>query len=261
MIDLKAIAQQYDINLDQLQQEKGEVTIEVLQAYIQEHFYPKLKQEQKLVGFRKITAQRLSESYRNAVHVTINMEVDPTNLLSLKEKIEGNPSLTVLIVKLVAYALKDFPNLNATLENDVLKIYDSVNIGVAVDAPYGLVTPVIRDADKQSVKDLMAAYQDIVSRARQGQLKEKDFVGGTFTITNMGMLGVDSFTPIINPPQVAILGVNRVRDTVVIRDGRIEPSKAMMLSLTVDHRVVDGAPGARFLSKVKEYFENTYSLE
>jgi len=101
----------------------------------------------------------------------------------------------------------------------------------------------------------------VVSRARAGQLKEKDFVGGTFTITNLGMLGVDSFTPVINPPQVAILGINRIKDVVVLENNEPRLAKSMTLSLSVDHRVVDGAPGARFLQKVKEYFENASALE
>lgn len=261
MVDLKAIADQYDIDLEQLQVEKGEVSLEVLQAYIVEHFYPRIQKEEKLLGFRKVIAERLSESYRNAVHVTINMDIDPTNLLVLKEKTQGNPSLTVIMLKLVAFALKDCPNLNATLEDNVIKLYDSVNICVAVDAPYGLVTPVIRDVDKKSVADLVTEYEDVVSRARAGQLKEKDFVGGTFTITNLGMLGVDSFTPVINPPQVAILGINRIKDVVVLENNEPRLAKSMTLSLSVDHRVVDGAPGARFLQKVKEYFENASALE
>ncbi len=261
MMDLKAIADQYDIDLQQLEQEKGQISLEVLQAYIVDHFYPKLKKEEKITGFRRIISERLSESYRNAVHVTINMDVDPTNLLVLKERTSGNPSLTVIMLKLIAYSLRDFPNLNATLEGDVLKIYDSINICVAVDATYGLVTPVIRDVDKKSITQLITEYEDIVSRARAGQLKEKDFVGGTFTVTNMGMLGVDSFTPVINPPQVAILGVNRIRDVIVLERGEVRPGKSITLSLSVDHRVVDGAPGARFLQKVKENFESTSTLD
>jgi len=114
-----------------------------------------------------------------------------------------------------------------------------------------LVTPVIRDVDKKSVADLVTEYEDVVSRARAGQLKEKDFVGGTFTITNLGMLGVDSFTPVINPPQVAILGINRIKDVVVLENNEPRLAKSMTLSLSVDHRVVDGAPGARFYKKLK----------
>jgi len=134
-------------------------------------------------------------------------------------------------------------------------------LAMILDAPYGLVTPVIRDVDKKSVADLVTEYEDVVSRARAGQLKEKDFVGGTFTITNLGMLGVDSFTPVINPPQVAILGINRIKDVVVLENNEPRLAKSMTLSLSVDHRVVDGAPGARFLQKVKEYFENASALE
>lgn len=261
MEDFKVIAGQYDIDLDKLKQEKGELSFEVLEQYIKEHFYPKVKEERKLSGVRKITAQRLSDSYRNAVHVTINMEVLADNLLNLKSKMEGSPSLTIIMLKLIAKALKDFPEANATLEGDKLTTYDSINIAVAIDSPFGLLTPVLRDVDKKSIKTLSDEYGDLVERARNGGLKEKDFVGGTFTITNLGMLDVDSFTPIINPPQIAILGINRIKDSAIIENGSVKSVKTMYLSLSFDHRAIDGAPAARFLQKIKQYFEESDQIE
>lgn len=261
MEDFKVIASQYDIDLDKLKQEKGELSFEVLEQYIKEHFYPKAKEERKLSGVRKVTAQRLSESYRNAVHVTINMEVLADNLLNLKNKIEGNPSLTIIMLKLIAKALKDFPEANATLEGDKLTTYDSINIAVAIDSPFGLLTPILRDVDQKSIKTLVDEYGDLVERARNGGLKEKDFVGGTFTITNLGMLDVDSFTPIINPPQIAILGINRIKDSAIIENGSVKSVKTMYLSLSFDHRAIDGAPAARFLQKIKQYFEESDQIE
>jgi len=238
MEDFRVIASQYDIDLEKLKEEKGELSFEILEQYIKENFYPKVKEEKKLSGIRKITAQRLSDSYRNAVHVTINMEVKADNLFNLRNKIEGNPSLTIIMLKLIAKALKDFPEANATLEGDKLTTYDSINIAVAIDTPFGLLTPVLRDVDRKSIKQLLDEYGDLVERARNGGLKEKDFVGGTFTITNLGMLDVDSFTPIINPPQIAILGINRIKDSIVIEDGLTKNIKTMYLSLSFDHRAI-----------------------
>ena len=261
MEDFRVIASQYDIDLDKLKEEKGELSFEILEQYIKENFYPKVKEEKKLGGIRKITAQRLSDSYRNAVHVTINMEVKADNLFNLRNKIEGNPSLTIIMLKLIAKALKDSPDANATLEGDKLTTYDSINIAVAIDTPFGLLTPVLRDVDRKSIKQLLDEYGDLVERARNGGLKEKDFVGGTFTITNLGMLDVDSFTPIINPPQIAILGINRIKDSIVIEDGLTKNIKTMYLSLSFDHRAIDGAPAARFLQRVKQYFEESDQIE
>lgn len=261
MEDFRVIASQYDIDLDKLKEEKGELSFEILEQYIKENFYPKVKEEKKLGGIRKITAQRLSDSYRNAVHVTINMEVKADNLFNLRNKIEGNPSLTIIMLKLVAKALKDSPEANATLEGDKLTTYDSINIAVAIDTPFGLLTPVLRDVDRKSIKQLLDEYGDLVERARNGGLKEKDFVGGTFTITNLGMLDVDSFTPIINPPQIAILGINRIKDSIVIEDGLTKSVKTMYLSLSFDHRAIDGAPAARFLQRIKQYFEESDQIE
>lgn len=261
MEDFKVVASQYDIDLDKLKEEKGKLSFEIIAEYIKEHFYPKVKKEQKLSGIRKITAQRLSESYRNAVHVTINMEAKADNLMNLKNKITGNPSLTIIMLKLIAKALKDFPEANATLEGDKLTTYDSVNIAVAIDTPYGLLTPVLRDVDKKSIKMLVDEYAGLVERARGGVLKEKDFVGGTFTITNLGMLDVDFFTPIINPPQIAILGINRIKDSVILENDVTKSVKTMYLSLSFDHRAIDGAPAARFLQRIKQYFEESDQIE
>lgn len=261
MEDFKVIAGQYDIDLDKLKQEKGELSFEILEQYIKERFYPKVKEERKLSGVRKITAQRLSDSYRNAVHVTINMEVLADNLLNLKSKMEGSPSLTIIMLKLIAKALKDFPEANATLEGDKITIYDSVNIAVAIDTSIGLLTPVLRNVDKKNIEDLVDEYGDLIKRARSGGLKEKDFVGGTFTITNLGMLDVDFFTPIINPPQIAILGINRMKDNVILENGVPKNVKTMYLSLSFDHRAIDGAPAARFLQRIKQYFEESNQVE
>jgi len=119
----------------------------------------------------------------------------------------------------------------------------------------------LRDVDKKSIRDLVDEYGDLVKRTRSGGLKEKDFVGGTFTITNLGMLDVDFFTPIINPPQIAILGINRMKDNVILENGVPKNVKTMHLSLSFDHRAIDGAPAARFLQRIKQYFEESDQVE
>ncbi|ALM76452.1 dihydrolipoamide acetyltransferase family protein [Thermococcus barophilus] len=259
---VRVIAEQYDIDLSKIEGSgpNGEVTLQDLEAYIREHFYPKVKREVKIFGIRKVIGDRLSKSYREAVHVTLNMEVEMDKLVEMREKLAKKlgkkPSYTVLMLKCIAKAIRDFIEINATIEGDKIIIYDNININIAVDSPIGLITPVIRDVDKKSLEGLLREYQDLVERVKKGILKEKDFVGGTFTVTNLGMFGVDSFTPIINPPQIAILGLNRIVKKPVIKDGEIKICNVMNLSLSFDHRAIDGAPAARFLQKVKYYLEN-----
>ncbi len=260
--EVKMIAEQYDVDLSKLKGSgpDGEVTLEDLEAYIKEHFYPKVKEEVRIFGIRKVIAGRLSKSYREAVHVTLNMDVEMDNLMKLRmefaEKLGKKPSYTVIMLKCIAQAIRDFIEINATMEGEKIIIYDNVNINVAVDSPVGLITPVIRDVDRKCLEELLRDYQDLMERAKKGLLKEKDFVGGTFTLTNLGMFGVDSFTPIINPPQIAILGINRIVQRPVVRNGNIGTAHIMTLSLSFDHRAIDGAPAARFLQRVKYYLEN-----
>jgi pyruvate dehydrogenase E2 component (dihydrolipoamide acetyltransferase) len=260
--EVRMIAEQYDIDLSKIKGSgpNGEVTLHDLEAYIKEHFYPKVKQEVKIFGIRKVIADRLSKSYREAVHVTLNMEIEMDKLIEIRgklaEKLEKKPSYTVLMLKCIAKAIRDFIEINATMEGDKIIIYDDININVAVDSPIGLITPVIRNVDRKSLEELLNDYQGLVERVKKGILKEKDFVGGTFTITNLGMFGIDSFTPIINPPQIAILGLNRIVKKPVIKDGKVESCNVMNVSLSFDHRAIDGAPAAKFLQKVKYYIEN-----
>lgn len=262
--EIKAIAEQYGIDITKVKGSgpNGEVTLKDIEDYIKSHFYPKVKEERKIAGIRKVIATRLSRSYREAVHVTINMEVEVDNLIKLRdaliEKLGEKLSYSILILKCVAKAIRDCIYINASVEDDKIIIYDDININVAVDTPRGLITPVIRNVDKKGLLDLAREYKDVVERAKEGMLKEKDLVGGTFTITNLGMFDVDSFTPIINPPQVAILGINRIAKKPVVKDESLQIAHVMTLSLTIDHRAVDGAPAAKFLQKVKYYIENPW---
>jgi pyruvate dehydrogenase E2 component (dihydrolipoamide acetyltransferase) len=145
--------------------------------------------------------------------------------------------------------------VNSTLEGNQIKVFENVNVGLAMNTPNGLVVPVLHDADKKSLQILDTAMKELTEKARQGKLTNEDLSGGTFTITNLGMYGVDSFTPIINPPEAAILGVGRIVEKPAAINDRIEIKPMLTLSLSYDHRVLDGAPAADFLRKVKENLE------
>ncbi|OYT50946.1 MAG: dihydrolipoyllysine acetyltransferase [Desulfurococcales archaeon ex4484_204] len=262
--DARVLAGQYDIDLRGVRGSGpgGEVTVKDVEELIKERYLPRVRERRPLRGIRRVIASRLSKSYREAVHVAINMEVSMDRLAGLREELAREvgvkPSYTVLIAKCVARAIRDYIEVNATLEGDEVVIYDTININIAVDTPLGLLVPVLRRVDERGLRELLKEYGDLVSRAKKGLLKEKDVIGGTFTITNLGMYGVDSFTPIINPPQVAILGVGRMTRKPYVdgETGEVKVGTFMNLSLAIDHRAIDGAPAARFLQRVKHYIEH-----
>jgi len=217
-----------------------------------------------LTGMRKTIAERLSYSARTTVPVTITTEVDVSKLKQFREKLTSDIgvhiSFTDLLVKAVAEALKRYPILNSTFEADHIKIWKNINIGIAVAVKDGLVVPVIYDADKKSIKQIATYSKDIIDKARRGKITPDETTGSTFTITNLGMYGIDIFTPIINPPESAILGVGKISEKPVVVDGQIAVRHVMSLSLTFDHRVVDGAVAAQFLQEIKHKLENPFSL-
>jgi pyruvate dehydrogenase E2 component (dihydrolipoamide acetyltransferase) len=215
---------------------------------------PRVREIIPLVGIRKTTAERVSLSARTAPHSTITMEVDMT----YAAKLHGAKavSYTDLLVKVVATALREHALLNSTLEDGQIKVFEDVNVGVAVATEKGLVVPVVHNADKLTVSEIDSAVKGLVEKARQGKLEKDDVSGGTFTITNLGMYGVDVFIPIINPPETAILGVGRVADKLMMVEREVKVKPVMELSLSFDHRVVDGAPAALFLQKIKQLLEN-----
>jgi len=165
-----------------------------------------------------------------------------------------------LLALIVARCLREFPYMNVRLEAGGIRQLDEVNIGLAVDQERGLIVPVIRGADRMGLKDLAVQFRELVARAREGKALPDDLTGGTFTITNLGMYGVDQFTPIINLPECAILGVGRIRPEAAVVNGQVAVRQRMWLSLTFDHRLVDGAPAARFLQGIMRYIEQPYLL-
>jgi pyruvate dehydrogenase E2 component (dihydrolipoamide acetyltransferase) len=208
-----------------------------------------------LVGIRKITAERLSLSARTAPHSTVIMEVDMSSAALVHSETRG--SYTEMLVKAVASALREHRIMNATLDGDQIKVFEDVNVGVAVAAEKGLVVPVIRNTDRKSLTEIASVLQTLVEKTRRGELTKDDVTGGTFTITNLGMFGVDVFIPIINPPETAILGVGRVVEKPVVVDGQVTVRSMVQLSLAYDHRIVDGAPAAQFLQTVKKILETS----
>jgi pyruvate dehydrogenase E2 component (dihydrolipoamide acetyltransferase) len=220
---------------------------------------PKVKEIIPLEGFRKTSAERVSASFRKAPHSTVVMEVDASKAMELHNKLQA--SYTAILVKVVAKTLVESSMINLTLEGNQIKIFEDVNVGVAVATENGLVVPVIHNADKKSLGEIEAAIEELTEKARQGKLAREDLAGGTFTITNLGMYGVEFFTPIINPPEAAILGIGRIVEKPVVVEGKIETKPITMLSLSYDHRIVDGAPAAEFLRKVKEKVEKGLEIE
>lgn len=214
-------------------------------------------------GIRARIAERMRQSVQTAAHVTLFTEADATELVALRTRLKED-GITVsyndLMVYIVARALHDHPALNATQVGDEIHYLESIHIAVAVDTERGLLVPVIRDADKKGLAQIAQEFAEKAQAAKEGRSQPDDLVGGTFTITNLGMYEIDGFTPIINPPQCAILGVGRILDKPVVRDGAVVVRKMMVLSLSFDHRLVDGAPAARFLQQVKRLVERPHLL-
>jgi pyruvate dehydrogenase E2 component (dihydrolipoamide acetyltransferase) len=214
---------------------------------------PKIKALIPLAGLRKISAERVASSFRTAPHSTLVMEVDVSEAAKLHEKLQI--SYTAILVKAAAMALVEHPEMNSTLDGDKIKVFEDVNVGVAVATEKGLVVPVVHNANVKPVREIDKIIEESRAKALQEKLSRNEITGGTFTITNLGMYEVDFFTPIINPPEAAILGVGKIAEKPVARGGKVEIRQTMMLSLSYDHRIVDGAPAAAFLRKLKENIE------
>ena len=240
---------------------EGRIAEEDVRRFVEQTsgILPKVKEIIPLSGFRKTSAERVSASFRTAPHSTVVMGVDASNVMALHVKLQA--SYTAILVKVVAKTLAEYSMINSTLDGNRIKIFEDVNVGVAVATENGLVVPVIHNADKKSLGEIDSAIEELTEKARQGKLAREDLTGGTFTITNLGMYGVEFFTPIINPPEAAILGVGRVVEKPCVVDGKIETKPMMMLSLSYDHRIVDGAPAGEFLRKVKEKVEKSLEIE
>lgn len=212
----------------------------------------------RMNGMRKAIARNMQNSHMTSPTVTFNLGCDVTELAKLRARLKADDikvSYTDILVKLVAVALREFPLLNCSVDGDNIIYKNYVNMGVAVALDNGLVVPNVRDADKKGLREISAEVKELANLARTGGLPMERLSGGTFTITNLGMYGIESFSPIINQPEVAILGVNTIVEKPVVIDGEICVRPILNLSLTADHRVVDGSVAAQFLQRVKKLIE------
>lgn len=222
----------------------------------------------RLAGIRKVIADRLSESYRQAPHVPLRVTATMDAAIALRDQLLpeweragwGRLTFTDLIVAAAVRALVEFPALNGTLEGDTLHLPGAVHVGVAVALDEGLAVPVVRHAERMPLPELSQALHALAEGARAGRLPPDAYAGGTFTVTNLGPFGIESFDPILNPPQIAILGCGAIRPDLVPGEHGPVVRRRMTLTLTFDHRAVDGAPAARCLARIQELLENPARL-
>jgi len=212
------------------------------------------------MGMRQAIAEQMVHSLQSMAQLTITAKADVTELKTTREALAARwgrkASYTDLLIKAASVALGDHPLLGARLEGDEIVMPTEINIGVAVALEDGLIVPVMRNVDKLTVLEINDKLKDLAQRARENALEVDEVTGAAFTITNLGMYGVDAFTPIINPPEVAILGIGRITEELALIDGQVMARSKVMLSLTIDHRIVDGAPGAAFLQTLVQLLEH-----
>ncbi|MBC7338931.1 MAG: 2-oxo acid dehydrogenase subunit E2 [Firmicutes bacterium] len=217
-----------------------------------------------LAGRRRVIAERMAASATQTAAVTLTVHADMTKACELREallpRVEASHGVrltfTDIVVRVAAAALRAFPYMNASLDGETVVQHGGVHIGVAVDTDQGLVVPVIRDADRRGLGDIAATRHRLTEAARAGTISPDDLVGGTFTVTNLGMYEIEVFSPLINLPEAAILGVGAIEDRPVAQAGQVVVRPVCTLSLVFDHRIVDGAPAARFLRWIKSALEN-----
>lgn len=215
---------------------------------------PPADETQPLRGMRKVIAERMHQSLQGSAQLTITSEVDVSQLIDRRQAVrqEFGVTYTDFIVQACAHALRQHPRMNATLEDGTLRLNRGIHVGLAVALDEGLIVPVIRDTDRKSLEEIAREAKTLAEKARAGQLTLEDVSGGTFTVSNLGMYGVDAFTPILNTPQTGILGVGRIVEKPALYRGEIARRSTMVLSLTFDHRVIDGAPAGAFLQTVAD---------
>ncbi len=216
-----------------------------------------------IAGVRAVIADRMVHSSVTTAAVTLNAEADATELVELRRKLAGDGvevSHNALLLRILARALRDHPRLNASLQDDTIKVWRNLHVGLAVDSDRGLLVPVVRNVEAKELTQLEAEIRSLVERARTGQSSPEELSGGTFTLTNLGMFGIDSFTPIINPPECAILGVGRIKRRPTFVGDQSVARHLMWLSLSFDHRLVDGGPAARFVQRLVQLIEHPHLL-
>ena len=227
-------------------------------------------EDQRISQMRKTIARRLSESKYSSPHFYLTADVDMERAVAFRKQInevaeqqgQSKISFNDLITKASAIALRRHPAVNASYLEDegVVRYHEDVHVAVAVAIDEGLLTPVIRDADRKGLSEIAAETRDLATRARDRQLEPSDWEGSTFSTSNLGMFGIEEFTAIINPPNSCILAIGAIRDVPVVKDGEVVPGKRMKLTLSCDHRLVDGATGAEFLTTVRSLLEEPMNM-
>ncbi len=266
----RKLAKQHGVDLSQIPGTGpgGRVTREDVLEFIEFHKDERVVKEiVPIRGMQKTIAERMSQSIKTAAHCSLTIEVYTSRMMALRQRInaelnaEGKRgiSYTDILVKAVAMALKENLILNSTLEDERLKVFEDVNIGIAVevkgDKMSGLLVPVVRHADEKSLTEISEETRGLIERARAGTVSHEDLTHGTFTITNLGMYGIDTFVPIINPPETAILGVGAILEKPALVQGNVEVRPSMHLTISFDHRIVNGALAARFMQRLKQILE------
>jgi pyruvate dehydrogenase E2 component (dihydrolipoamide acetyltransferase) len=217
-------------------------------------------EERPLSGVRRVIAERMTASLRESAQITLHTSVEAVSLLAYRKKLKTSPeeyglrdvTINDLLLSLTAKALSGFRELNGHLVGETVRLFREVHLAFAVDTPKGLMAPVIRRASELGIRSLSQIVQMLRKRCQEGTISPDELAGGTFTVSNLGTLGIESFTPILNPPQIALLGIGNVVLRPVRRDGEVVFLDHINLSLTVNHQVVDGTPAGRFLKTLSE---------
>ena len=270
----RKLAEEFNVNLSDIQGsgEDGRIIKRDIEAYAanpapaaNKVFTATLEaRDERVSMMRKTIAKRLSESKFTAPHFYLKISVDMRNAMEARKEIKAafdmKFSFNDLVIKACAMALRKHPNINASWLGDIIRYHADINIGMAVAVDEGLVVPVIKHADQLGLSEISASARSFVDKARNRQLSSEEMQGNTFSISNLGMMGIDEFTAIVNPPDACILAVGAIRPELALEEGELVEKQMMKLTLSCDHRVVDGAVGAAFLATLKGHLENPVSM-
>ena len=220
-----------------------------------------------MAKMQKVIAERMAASKQQVPHFYATVEVEVDDLMALRKQINGQLeeqgikiSVNDFVMKACALAIKDHPKLNALWTSEGVELHETVNMAMAVALEAGLITPVIKDTANKTLSAISSASKDLAKRARDGGLKPDEYQGGTITVSNMGMFGVESFSAIINQPQAAIIAVSSIVQRAMVKDGEVAPVSTMKLTLSADHRIANGAEGAQYMAEVKRLMESPMVL-
>ena len=266
----KVIAEKMDISLESIKgtgvngkimkadvEVRGELNVKI------PHMSGSDKKIIKLTAMRKAISDKMMQSVHGMAQANHRIKVNAVEMVRLRNQIISSGSkvsFNDIIIKIASKALSEFPVLNSSLTVEGILLHDHIHIGIAVAVEDGLIVPVIRNADTMSLEDISKDTRDLVIKAKSGKLKPEEYTGGTFTITNLGMFDIDEFTAIINPPEAAILAIGKIERVPAVEGENVVIIPKITLSLTYDHRIVDGVPAARFLQRIKQLMENPFLL-